>query len=292
MTRPRQTDKPTLQQTPSQALNSYLAIMLEEATTLEDEAEQTVADFTPDTETTAKPEQPPQADLPTDVEVQPPKPEPEPEPEPLPAAETEPEIASEPEPASEPGAIAAQVESETADNDYEAESVLDEAQLAGTEPVLAWQANGRPAWAAQRFDCLLFKVDGLALAVPMVLLGTIYPMNREMTPLFGQPDWFLGLLPVSDGRNIRVIETARLVMPERYQAKAAAELEYAVGIHGCDWALSCHEVVGSITLQPDEVKWRTERTRRPWLAGTVVDQMCALIDLEAFEKVLLSDKKK
>lgn len=289
MTRASDTSRTkTLQQTPRQALNSYLAIMLEEATaTEEDESDSTVTDLAPEPEPeTPEADVEPQPDIPAeDTEAQP---EPA-EPVSAPASVESPPEAAKAEAGSE--TPSAKVEPATADRKVTEEPVLTEAQLADAEPVLAWQSNGRPAWAAQRFDCLLFKVDGLALAVPMVLLGTLYPIDRELTPLFGQPDWFLGLLPVSNERNIRVIETARLVMPERYRSEAAADLKYAVGIHGCDWALSCHEVVGSITLEPGDVKWRSERTRRPWLAGTVVERMCALIDLEAFEKELLSDKK-
>ncbi|RMV85651.1 CheW domain-containing protein [Pseudomonas amygdali pv. tabaci] len=57
-------------------------------------------------------------------------------------------------------------------------------------------SDGRPAWAAEPFECLLFDVAGLTLAVPLVCLGSIYPLaGQELTPLFGQPDWFLGILP-------------------------------------------------------------------------------------------------
>ncbi|MFY0665893.1 MAG: chemotaxis protein CheW [Natronospirillum sp.] len=257
------------------ALNSYLAIMLEEATSWEDDLAEEPEVAEP--EAVAEPEP---------IEVVPevkqtPEPEPEPAIEPEPVAEPEPEpIAKAPVP-------------ETPVVVPEPQPTFDETvHLAESQPVLAWKENGRPGWAQNRFDCLLFKVDGLALAVPMLLLGTIYQMDSELTSLFDQPEWFLGLLRVHDGRNIRVVDTAQLVMPERYRPEAVESLAYAIGIHECDWAMGCHEVIGSITLTPDDVKWRTERTRRPWLAGTVVDHMCALIDLDAFESQLLSQAAK
>lgn len=152
-----------------------------------------------------------------------------------------------------------------------------------------WLDNGRPAWAQERFDCLVFVVDGLKLAVPLLLLGNIHSLDRELTPLFDQPDWFLGLLSLGqDKKNIRVVDTARLVMPERYRPESKDNLAYAVGVHGSDWAFGCHAIEGSITLEPSDVKWRSTRTRRPWLAGTVIDQMCALVDLNAFAKTALA----
>ncbi|WP_198266126.1 hypothetical protein [sulfur-oxidizing endosymbiont of Gigantopelta aegis] len=41
-----------------------------------------------------------------------------------------------------------------------------------------------------------------------------------------------------------------------------------------------------ITLKTDEVKWRSSRTKRRWLLGTVIDHMCALLDSEEFSAML------
>ena len=66
------------------------------------------------------------------------------------------------------------------------------------------ETDGRPAWASEAFECLLFDVAGLTLAVPLVCLGSIYSLaGHELTPLFGQPEWFLGILPSQAG-NLKV----------------------------------------------------------------------------------------
>lgn len=158
-----------------------------------------------------------------------------------------------------------------------AEQSTRDAELA-SHRTSAWLDNGRPGWAQQRFDCLLFTVGGLTLAVPLVELGTIYPLHDEITPLFGQADWFLGLLSVKDG-NIRTVNTAKVVMPERYSEAMEQGLSYVITIHGVDWGLAVHSVETAITLDPEDVRWRSERSKRPWLAGTVVDKMCALLDV-------------
>jgi len=146
--------------------------------------------------------------------------------------------------------------------------------------------NGRPPWAQEHFQCLLFEVAGLTLAVPLVTLGTIYPVEfDDLTPLFGQPNWFMGLLPVQ-GSNIKVVDTALWVMPDRYTEDVKSGSKYVVGIAGSDWGMACHSVAEAITLQPDQVRWRTARGARPWLAGTVIDHMCALMDVEALSGLL------
>ena len=145
-----------------------------------------------------------------------------------------------------------------------------------------------PHWADGPFECLLFNVAGLTLAVPLVSLGSIYPLNEhELTPLFGQPDWFLGILSTPSG-NLKVLETVRWLIPDRYQEEFKENLKYAISVQGYDWAMAVHQVNRSIRLRPDEVKWRTQRTQRPWLAGTVIEHMCALLDISALAELIAS----
>ncbi|WP_371234354.1 CheW domain-containing protein [Pseudomonas sp. QE6] len=154
---------------------------------------------------------------------------------------------------------------------------------------LALLDNGRPVWAAEPFECLLFDVAGLTLAVPLVCLGSIYPLaGHELTPLFGQPDWFLGILPGNQGGNLKVLDTARWVMPERYRDDYREGLQYVISVQGYEWGLAVHQVSRSIRLDPSEVKWRTQRQQRPWLAGTVIEQMCALLDVSALAELIAS----
>lgn len=177
---------------------------------------------------------------------------------PAPAPETTPE--STPEPAAEAGETVA---AETGQQPHQTSQ---------------WLENGRPAWAQGRFECLLFSVGGLTLAVPLVELGTIYPINDEITPIFGQIDWFMGLLSVKD-RNIKTVNTAKVVMPERYTDNMKERYAYVITINGVEWGLAVDTVSNAITLDPSDVRWRGERSKRPWLAGTVVDHMCALLDV-------------
>jgi purine-binding chemotaxis protein CheW len=153
-------------------------------------------------------------------------------------------------------------------------------------------ADGRPAWAEEPFECLLFDVAGLTLAVPLICLGSIYPLEgQELTPLFGQPEWFLGILPSQAG-NLKVLDTARWVMPDRYREDFREGLQYVISVQGYEWGLAVHQVSRSIRLDPSEVKWRSQRTQRPWLAGTVIEHMCALLDVAALAELIASGAAK
>lgn len=138
----------------------------------------------------------------------------------------------------------------------------------------------QPHWRDKPFEALLFDVGGLTLAVPLILLGTIHPLDGEITPLFGQPDWFLGIMPTSAG-NLKVVDTARWVMPERYTPALRDNVRFVISVQGHDWGLAVHDVSQSVKLTPEQVKWRSQAGKRPWLAGTVIEHMCALVDVAA-----------
>jgi purine-binding chemotaxis protein CheW len=148
--------------------------------------------------------------------------------------------------------------------------------------------DGRPSWAAEPFECLLFDVAGLTLAVPLVCLGSIYSLaGHELTPLFGQPQWFLGILPSQAG-NLKVLDTARWVMPDRYRDDFRQGLQYVISVQGYEWGLAVHQVSRSLRLDPNEIKWRSHRGQRPWLAGTVIEHMCALLDVSELAELIAS----
>tara|TARA_R110001592_G_scaffold138511_5_gene357779 strand:- start:86845 stop:88116 length:1272 start_codon:yes stop_codon:yes gene_type:complete len=156
-------------------------------------------------------------------------------------------------------------------------------KLLSPEAVL--QKSDRPDWANSRFECLIFTVAGLKLAVPLISLGAIYKIEKEFIPLVGRANWFLGLYHHLE-RNVRVIDTAQLVMPERCSEEVRFAYKFIIRLGGNDWGMACDAVHQSIQLSPDQVKWRTERTKRAWLLGTVIDHMCALIDADSLSSML------
>ncbi|TVP58490.1 MAG: chemotaxis protein CheW [Halomonadaceae bacterium] len=169
---------------------------------------------------------------------------------------------------------------------------LNQAPDSLTDPLESEQEwlQGRPPWAQKGFECLIFRVAGLQLAVPLVLLGAIHRLDAELTPLFGRPDWFMGLLRAGD-KTINVADTARWVMPERYRRDDSGDYQFVIRLEGSHWGLACHEVAQSFTVQPEDVKWRTANSRRQWLAGTVREHMCALLDVSRLAAMLAEAEK-
>jgi len=161
-------------------------------------------------------------------------------------------------------------------------------------PAVASQWEGSPEWAAEPFQALLFKLSGLSMAIPLIELDGILEWPEQLTPLPNRSSWYLGLLD-NRGKTLPVIELAQLVLPQKLRDKNAANgavaLNRIILIGDSNWGIACDSVSEVITLQPDEVRWRSSRTKRKWLAGTVIDHMCALLDAEGLVDLLGSGQE-
>lgn len=130
------------------------------------------------------------------------------------------------------------------------------------------------------FQALFFEVAGLKLAVPLQDLGGIHNLT-EVTSLFGKPEWFKGVM-VNRERKLNVVESARWVMPEKYDEALKAKLnyKYLIMLGESDWGLAAEKLVTTQYIKPEEVKWRKQPGKRPWLFGTIKEKMCALLHVE------------
>lgn len=152
-------------------------------------------------------------------------------------------------------------------------------------------SHGKPAWAEKTFDSLIIEVAGLKLAIPLIVLGQIVQVSDGFGHLPGQGPLFLGTLHTPRG-TLRVINTALLVMPERYDPGFINSVRFVVSMAGeidtdAPWqlALGVSRVAQPVSLGCDDVVWRGERSKRPWLLGTVKSHMCALLDVAVIRQM-------
>lgn len=164
-----------------------------------------------------------------------------------------------------------------------------EVEVSAPQPAPEPKADPVPEWGREPFPCLLFTVDGLNLAVPLVHLNGILPWRDDLTPMPNHQSWFLGI-GRNHGVNTRVVDTALVVVPPERRAAGLGErkpLGNVILIGESSWGLACTAVGEMITLSPDDVRWRSSRGQRPWLAGTVIKEMCALLDTQALADMLV-----
>lgn len=154
----------------------------------------------------------------------------------------------------------------------------------------------QPAWAKEPFQVLLFEVAGLTLAVPLVELSGVVEWKNDVTEMPGHADFYMGILQHLD-KKIPVIDTARMVLPPDRLAKLVGDrphdrVSHVVFIDEYRWGLACDAVKEVITLKPEEVRWRSSKSKRSWLAGTVIEHMCALLNSAGFSEMLKIGKDK
>lgn len=150
-----------------------------------------------------------------------------------------------------------------------------------------------PDWAQNRFQCLSFQVAGVTLAAPLEMLDGIVELHEPITELPGYAPWVMGLLP-NRGRNVQVVDIAEIIMPDERRAvipPANERAKYLVLIDDGKFGLAADSISQVLSLDPSDVRWGRKNSRRPWLAGTVVDQMCALLEMGRLCKQLQSGLK-
>lgn len=153
------------------------------------------------------------------------------------------------------------------------------------------EATAEESWENTGVECLLFSVAGLKLAVPLPLLGGVHEIgDHEISPLFGQPSWYLGLCQTEQG-SVQVIDTARFIMPERGSSLKDSGFNYLIQLDKSPWVMGCQSIDDTVRLEASEIKWRGDRGKRPWLAGTVIDKMCALLDVSGLLHLVESSCK-
>ena len=126
----------------------------------------------------------------------------------------------------------------------------------------------------------------MTLAVPLKSLGGIHQLG-EINSIFGKPDWFKGVM-LHREEKLSVIDTAKWVMPEKYDKtlKEALNYQYLIMLGDSHWGLLAENLVNNITLKNDDVKWREHSGKRPWLAGLIKEKMCALVDVTSLIELL------
>lgn len=140
-----------------------------------------------------------------------------------------------------------------------------------------------PPWAEEPFQCLMFKVNGITLSIPLTCLQTIIEWNEEPSVMPGQPKWHLGIL-LSRDTKVGIVDTAKIIMPDCLSSRAHGERQtggYILVVGDGCWGLACDSILSTELFSKDMVRWRTGQGKRPWLAGTAKDQLCAVLNIDA-----------
>lgn len=133
---------------------------------------------------------------------------------------------------------------------------------------------------------LQFNLSGLNMAISMSDLDRTVAWPEKLFTASDKCFLCLGVL-FDETHEIPVIDLARVIVPERLREQQIP-LVYEQIMITTDrrWGLACHGVSEMVTIESSAVNWRSERTSRKWLAGTISSYGSALLDVQALESLL------
>ena len=138
-------------------------------------------------------------------------------------------------------------------------------------------------------QCLMFKVSGTQLSIPLIEMGSVLPWVDKMTKIPSSQSWSLGVLQHRD-RNIRVVDTARLL---NINKKTETGHPGHILVFGdSDWALSC-DFLGEVAyVESDDIQWSGPKSKGLSM-GTIKGTLAQLLDpvkiISHLESISLAD---
>ena len=134
----------------------------------------------------------------------------------------------------------------------------------------------------QVLEAVIFTIDGLRLALPAEKLARIVEFPADILPAASTLPWYAGQFMLGE-TGIDIIDPAEIVIPPSHRVRSSdarrQDMRHLLLIKDSSWALACQEVA-SVTIEDGQIRRRTVRTRRLWLAGTVMSHACGLLDVD------------
>lgn len=127
-------------------------------------------------------------------------------------------------------------------------------------------------------NCMIFSIAGVRFAVPLEFLGGVYRFTK-VSRLSGQADWCLGLWHGMD-KQLKVIDSAIYFMSERKSSVDWTDQHFILQLDDSGWALTCELISETALISNQDVSWKKEGSPICWKAGTIVSEVCTLLDVQ------------
>lgn len=148
---------------------------------------------------------------------------------------------------------------------------------------------GSNAATAENTRIQIFVLHGLNLGVADYDIAAVVAWNEPRAETHGV--WFSNLGSYAfAGSSIPIVDISQLVLPpamlqQTQRQQHRQEFTHLIVLKA-GLALACHGLGETMDVARTEVCWRTARTSRPWLAGTVERLSCALLEIRGLVDAL------
>lgn len=134
------------------------------------------------------------------------------------------------------------------------------------------------------FPCLIFEVEEYSFGVVLEQLDYVVESDLKLTILPGQVSWLMGVLR-KRGRNIKLIDLPNYFDQTNSKSsmvklvKNSKNLIKVLVLVGNPWGIPVSAMKETVNIRPNQIQWHPGDNGRTWIAGTLKEQMCPLLDL-------------
>ena len=122
-------------------------------------------------------------------------------------------------------------------------------------------------------QCLMFRVGGHLLSVPLIQLSSVVNWSDTLTRLPQSPEWLLGLIKVRETK-LRVVDSGKLL---DIGATSTQSPEHLLVLGDSAWAITCDHLEQVVSLEAEDIQWKRGGDRA-LLLGTIRDSLSTLIN--------------
>ena len=147
-----------------------------------------------------------------------------------------------------------------------------EDEQSSTAPVEVPPAANTASELEFPLQCLMFRVGGHLLSVPLIQLSSVVDWNEAITRLPESPPWLLGLVKHRD-LNLRVVDSRQLLEIDTSVADAPAHL---LVLEESGWAITCDQLEQVVNIERADVQWKAGQSNR-MVQGRIRDSLSTLL---------------
>lgn len=135
-----------------------------------------------------------------------------------------------------------------------------------------------------RFQVLFCDIAGMTIAVPLTELGSILKIGK-LNKMAKSTPWCKGILVKGDckytcidGAALLDVKNSSVATGKNDSNKQTEKYSFALQVGKSTYAICCNEVSHTVEISKDDIKWRQNSHKQPWLPGILKEKMCVLLD--------------
>lgn len=137
--------------------------------------------------------------------------------------------------------------------------------------------DAKPLWANDIFEVVVFVIKQMKFAIPTFAVKECISLPLELNNMPNQPEWVMGLNVYSGGFSA-IVDSGLLLLNQTPRDLSTSPYSKVLLLAESRWGLAVDEVLETVQLSSQDVKWRGEVTARRWLAGLASQQQLAVIE--------------